>query len=404
MTTKAVKHAWMLASIALLLSVPGVAVMPQAYSANITPGEQVRRFYPDLIADVAEAVAPSVVNIDVEKTQTVTTPSIPALPFNDPLFEQFFGPDSPFGDTSPFRHFQLPPGAQERTLSGNGSGVILNREGYILTNDHVVNGADSITVTLNDGRKFKATRVGEDAWTDLAVLKLENPPADLVPARLGDSDTLRPGEWVLAIGSPLNFEHTVTLGIVSAISRRVPEINTNLEFIQTDAAINPGNSGGPLVNLRGEVVGINTAIWRGQNIGFAIPVATANAIADRLIADGRITRPWIGISMTSLSPELAKSLGVLETAEGVVVARVVPQSPAHKAGFRQGDVIQRIDGRMMADPEAVQKLVRETPLESTLNVQVLRNGHMVALPVTVEQLPTDTNPFKRQRVHIRRFP
>jgi serine protease Do len=336
---------------------------------------------PSLIADVAEQVAPSVVNIDVARTGKVETSEMAPPPFlQDDFFQKFFGFDMKSVPFQGFRREVVPP------MAGNGSGVILNEQGYILTNNHVVASADTLTVTLQDGRKFPATVVGKDRFTDLAVLKIN---ADkLQPAVLGNSDHLRPGEWVIAVGSPLGFDHTVTLGIVSALSRRVPDLNSNVDFIQTDAAINPGNSGGPLVNLRGEVIGINTAISGiGQNIGFAIPVSVVKKVADALVTDGKIVRPWIGLAMSPLTPELAKSLGLAETLEGVVVSQVVPNSPSARAGFRHGDIIQRVDGKKVIKPEAIQELVRAKPLQSTLNVQVLRDGHMVGLAVKTEQLP-----------------
>jgi S1-C subfamily serine protease len=252
----------------------------------------------------------------------------------------------------------------------------------------VVNGAQEIVVTLKDGRKFNAKVVGRDSFSDIAVLKMDNATA-LKAATLGSSSNLRPGEWVIAVGSPLGFDHTVTLGIVSAISRQVPDINANVEFIQTDAAINPGNSGGPLVNLNGEVIGINTAIaGSGQNIGFAIPVDVAKKVANDLIQNGgHVTRPWIGISMAELKPELAKSLGIAETLQGVIVAQVLPNSPSFRAGFQQGDIIQRINGAMIKNPKQIQDLVRAKPINSEFHVQILRNGQMGALTLRTEPLP-----------------
>jgi S1-C subfamily serine protease len=273
--------------------------------------------------------------------------------------------------------------------------VIVDRNGYILTNYHVVTGANKINVTLNDGRKVPGKVVGQDRFSDLAVVKIDAP--NLQPAVLGDSKALRPGEWVLAIGSPLGFDHTVTLGIISAISRHVPDINSNVDFIQTDAAINPGNSGGPLVNLRGEVVGINTAISaRGQNIGFAVPVSVAKQVADSLITSGKIVRPWIGVSMADLTPEISKSLGLPENTQGVVVAQVIPNSPSSRAGFRQGDVLQRIDGQRITTAKAIQDMVRQKPINSTLNFQILREGQLMAVQVKTAQLPNAPTPAEQQ--------
>lgn len=337
---------------------------------------------PNLVADVAERVAPSVVNIDVAKTQRAVYD-----PFGGggqgELFRYFFGLEG----VMPPGFQGMPPGQQPRqVIQGNGSGVIVSKDGYVLTNNHVVRGADEIKVTLNDGRVFPAKRVGSDRYSDLAVLKIDAP--NLVAAKLGSSDKLRPGEWVLAVGSPLGFDHTVTLGIISAISRRVPDINMNMDFIQTDAAINPGNSGGPLVNLNGEVVGINTAIsGRAQNIGFAIPVNVAKTVTESLISTGKIARPWIGIAMSPLSPQLALSLGLSETTKGVVVAQVVRGGPAEKAGFREGDVVQRMNGQPVMQPKDIQQAIQQKPINTALNFQVLRDGRLMAIPVNTAALP-----------------
>jgi serine protease Do len=353
---------------------------------------------PNLVADVAEQVAPSVVNIDIEKRSPAMAIGAEedAIPFmGDELFRRFFGLDMPNQPRQlPQQRYQAP------TIAGNGSGVIIDIQGHILTNYHVVAGADKISVTLNDGRKLVGKVVGKDRFSDLAVIKIT---ADkLKPATLGYSATLRPGEWVLAIGSPLGFDHTVTLGIVSALSRRVPDISTNVDFIQTDAAINPGNSGGPLVNLKGQVVGINTAIsGNGQNIGFAIPVDVVKQVSADLVAKGVITRPWIGLAMTELNPDLAKSLGLPDNTQGVIVSQVIPGSPSAKAGFLQGDVIQHIDGKTIRDPKTVQGLVRTKPVATPMRVQVLRDGQMIALSVKTEALPADTD-LSLQRPAIQR--
>lgn len=337
----------------------------------------------NMIADVAQNVAPSVVNIDV-KSVAKNVGIIGPNPFEDDMFNYFFGfPSMPHGGP---RGMQGMP-----VLKGNGSGVILNEDGVVLTNNHVIKGADEIVVTLNDGRKFDATVVGRDPMTDLALVKMKN-ASKLTPAKFGDSSHLRPGEWVIAVGSPLGFDHTVTIGIVSALSRQIPDINSNVEFIQTDAAINPGNSGGPLVNLRGEVIGINTAIaGSGQNIGFAIPVNTVKNISKDLLAGGKVTRPWIGVSMAELTPQLSKSLGVSETAKGVVVAQVYPDSPALRSGLSQGDIIQRIDGKAISSPKEIQDYIRSKPINSELNLQILREGKMQALSLKTETLPNSAN-------------
>ncbi|MEB3244677.1 MAG: trypsin-like peptidase domain-containing protein [Vampirovibrionales bacterium] len=343
---------------------------------------------PSLIADVAETVAPSVVNIDVTKAAGPSSAQSGPFPFGEGFIERFFGltPDE-LGD-SPFRGY----GSRSNTLMpqviGNGSGFILDKSGHVLTNYHVVDNASDIQVTLNDGRKLPAKVVGRDKYSDLVVLKIN--ASNLTPAVIGQSAKLRPGEWVLAVGSPLGFDHTVTLGIISAISRQVPDLNANVEFIQTDAAINPGNSGGPLVNLNGEVIGINTAIaGRGQNIGFAIPVDVARQVADSLISSGQINRPWLGLAMMDMEPPVARSLGLPETTQGAVVARVIPDSPAQRAGFMQGDVIQRIEGKPVTSAKSIQEWVRKTPINTPLNMQILRNGSLSALTVKTDQLPAE---------------
>jgi serine protease Do len=380
------------ASRRLVLSMLACSVMVGATAALIPPEPVMAKslpgmpqsFHPNLIADVAEMVAPSVVNIDVEATTKATAPDLSGLPFSDDILRRFFGMDanSPF---TPFGGQSGVPGMPQK-VSGNGSGVIISQDGYILTNNHVIDSANKMTVTLNDGRQFQARLVGRDAYSDIAVLKIDAP--NLKPANLGNSEKLRPGEWVVAVGSPLGFDHTVTLGIVSALSRRIPDLNSNMSFIQTDAAINPGNSGGPLVNLKGEVIGINTAVsGRGQNIGFATPIDKVREIANTLMAGKQVVRPWIGISMVELNPELAKHIGLPPATQGIVIAQVMQNSPAYRAGLMQGDVIQKVDGKLVQKAEAMQEIVRAKPLNTTISIGILRNGHPVEVGLTSEQLP-----------------
>ena len=366
-------------TLAILMLAASLSIVPPVVQArSLSSFGSNNNFYPDLVADVAEAVAPSVVNIDTEETRPITQRS---LPFNEDVLRYFFGGD---GNTAPFQQF----GPQEQTISGNGSGMILNKDGFILTNNHVVANATRMTVTLKDGRQFPARLIGRDSYTDVAVIKIDAP--SLIPVVLGNSDTLRPGEWAIAVGSPLGFDHTVTLGIISALSRRIPDLNANLSFIQTDAAINPGNSGGPLLNLKGEVVGINTAIsGKGQNIGFATPINLVKTIADTLITGGTVVRPWIGVSMIPLNPELAKHIGVPPTTQGVVVAQVLANSPAAEAGLKQGDVIQRVDAHPIRQAEDVQEVVRQKPINSPFIFDVFRNGRVVPVTLNSAQLPPD---------------
>jgi Do/DeqQ family serine protease len=323
------------------------------------------------IADVAEKTVPSVVNINTKTSVTVPDSS---FQFGVPHgFDFFFGPE-----------VQRTPRRFES--HGTGTGLIIRSDGYILTNNHVVGKATEITVTLNDKRVFKGKVVGRDSYTDLALVKIGG--RDLPVARFGISKDLRPGDWAIAIGSPLGLEHTVTMGIVSALGRSLGELNNNVELIQTDAAINPGNSGGPLINIRGEVIGINTAIRSGaQNIGFAIPVDVATDVVKGLLAGGHIQRPYVGIYMQDLDAKLARSLGLPEKSTGVVVANISAGSPAAKAGLLQGDVIQRIDGKAVSSAKEVQILVRRHKPGDTLNVLVLRNGKITALPILVGEYP-----------------
>jgi Do/DeqQ family serine protease len=338
---------------------------------------------PSLVADVAERVAPSVVNIDVTQQAPSAVSANPlqeGLPFSDELLRRFFGLQPQDMQPNPAR----PP----RTVTGNGSGVIIDTQGHILTNYHVVNRASSLTVTLHDGRQLAAKVMGKDRLTDLAIVKVEAP--NLIPATLGVSQRLRPGDWVLAIGSPLGFDHTVTLGIVSALSRNVPDLNNNVQFIQTDAAINPGNSGGPLVNLQGEVIGINTAIsGTAQNIGFAIPVDTVKQISQALLTQGQVKRPWVGLGLGTLTPNLKQALGLPAQTEGVLVSQVAPNSPSAQAGLQQGDVIQRVNGQKLTDAKALQDKVRNHPINQPLHLQLLRDGQVVAVTVTTVWMPTD---------------
>jgi serine protease Do len=373
----------------LAFSLAWVALTPmQAPALARLPGGGAgpQTFYPTLIADVAEMVAPSVVSVNVERTARLSAPDFSGLPFGDELMKRFFGAD---GNNNPFTPFGGGGAGSsgQRTITGNGSGVVLSKEGYILTNNHVIASVDKVTITLNDGRQFPARLVGRDTYSDVAVLKIEA-PSNLTPISLGDSDKLRPGEWVLAIGSPLGYDHTVTQGIVSALSRKIPDLNSNVSFIQTDAAINPGNSGGPLVNLRGEVIGINTAIsGRGQNIGFAIPINSVKLIANTLIAGKPVVRPWIGLSMVGLNPDLAQHVGLPPNTQGVMVAQVMQNSPAYQAGLMQSDVIQKVDGKAVTQPEAVQAMIHAKPLNATLILNVLRNGHPMEVKVVTQPLP-----------------
>lgn len=339
----------------------------------------------ETIADIASSAAPAVVNIEVDSQVNASMPGM-AIPFfggNNPGFEFFFNgqrvsPGGPGGKGRP----SLPKIERRNT----GSGFIVRADGYILTNAHVVRGAKKIKVTLNDKRTLPGTVVGTDSFSDLAVVKVD--AQNLPTLKMGTSGELRPGEFAVAIGSPLGFDHTVTLGIISAVGRSVTDVNGNINFIQTDAAINPGNSGGPLLNLRGDVVGVNTAIQaNAQNIGFSIPIDIAKSVTEDLIANKKITRPWLGLAMTDLDETMAKSLGLPITTKGVLVAQVVDGSPAQASGLERGDIIEKIDGKSMAAPKEVQEYVRAHKVSDTLNFFVLRNGSPKAVAVNIGQYP-----------------
>jgi Do/DeqQ family serine protease len=256
----------------------------------------------------------------------------------------------------------------------------------ILTNNHVVKDADEITVKFADKHEVKGKVVGTDAKTDLAVIRVDAKD-DLPVATLGDSDTLQVGEWAIAIGNPFGLDHTLTVGVISATGRSEVGIAAYENFIQTDASINPGNSGGPLLNVRGEVIGINTAIVAsGQGIGFAIPVNMARKVMEDLVKRGKVTRGWLGIGIQPLTPELAKSFGV-SADEGILVNQVMPKSPAETAGIKVGDLILSLDGKPLKDTRQMQRLVAEAEIGKTIEVVVLRDKTKRTLKLQVGEMP-----------------
>jgi serine protease Do len=301
-------------------------------------------------------------------------------------FERFFG-------------MPAPEAPQEFKGSSLGSGFILNKDGFILTNNHVVKDATDIRVRLFDGRDYGAKIIGRDPLTDVALIQLNNPPKDLPSVGLGDSDVLRQGDFVLALGSPFGLRDTATLGIVSAKHRAgINPGGTYDDFIQTDAAINPGNSGGPLFNLRGEVVGINTAIVSpqiGQGIGFAVPINLAKAILPQLREKGKVTRGFMGVSVSDLSPDLVQGFGLPEATKGALVQNVVPKSPAAKAGVEAGDVVLALNGRAVDSSGALTRGVALIPPGGNADLTVLRNGQKKQLSVKVAQRPEDENAVAR---------
>jgi serine protease Do len=301
-----------------------------------------------------------------------------------------FGP-GPFGNPhefwEPFEKFFGPMPRQPFTQRSLGSGFIINRDGIILTNNHVVENADEIIVRLSDEKEYEAKVVGRDPKTDIAVIKIEDAP-DIRPVTLGNSDALEVGEWVMAIGNPFGLAHTVTAGIVSAKGRFIGQGSYD-QFIQTDVAINPGNSGGPLINLEGEVVGINTAIFSrsGGNIGigFAIPINLAKELLPELEEKGRVTRGWLGVLIQKVTDDIAESLG-LEEARGALVADVLPDGPAQEAGIRVGDVIVEFDGHAVGESSELPFLVARTPVGKTVSVKVIRDGDGESISVAIGEL------------------
>lgn len=330
-------------------------------------------------APVVKQALPAVVNISTSKIIKVSNDD--ENPFlNDPQLRQFFGPNSG-------RQFKQPEQQREHAL---GSGVIVNKDGYILTNNHVIDGATQITVDLSDKRHFTARVVGSDPQSDVAVLKID--ATNLPVLTLGNSKNLEVGDFVLAIGDPMGIGETVTLGIVSATGRT----NVGIEgaagyenFIQTDAAINPGNSGGALINSRGELVGINTAIASSsggnQGIGFAIPIDMARGVMTQLIEHGKVTRGYLGIGIEQMTPALAKQFG-LANSEGTLVTEVTDGSPAAKAGLQRGDVILAINGEAISDFSQFRLHIADAAPNSTVHLKVMRAGKVMEVPVTLAQL------------------
>jgi serine protease Do len=273
-------------------------------------------------------------------------------------------------------------------IEGVGSGVIIDEKGYILTNNHVIDDAERLKVTLPDGKMLRGKVVGSDETTDLAVLKVESQQS-LPATELGNSDNLKTGQIVIAIGNPFGLTGgpTVSAGIVSSLNRSIQTRSGVLELIQTDAAINPGNSGGPLVNTKGEVIAINTAnMPYAQGIGFAVPINTAKSILKELIEKGKVTRPWIGLASMKVTPQLARYYG-LPVSDGALIARVEPYSPADDAGLRKGDIIEEIDGNAVKDPSEIASYVRKKQVNDQLTVTINRYGRQFQLPIPVDERP-----------------
>jgi serine protease Do len=333
---------------------------------------------PPSLAPLVDKVKPSVVNIST--TRVLRGGPLPEL----------LGPDSPlrkfFGEELFNRFFGDLQEDEFRTHS-LGSGFIISTDGFILTNNHVVEKATDIRIKLQNGKEYTARVVGRDPPTDLALIKVEPGPGFAKPAQLGDSAAVAVGDWVMALGNPFGLGHSVTVGIISA-KGRVIGAGPFDDFLQTDAAINPGNSGGPLFNMKGEVVGISTAmVARGQNIGFATPINTAKDLLPQLQA-GKIIRGWLGVRIQDLTPELAESFGVKE-ARGVLVADVEAGSPAARAGLRRGDILQGLDGRQIANAQELVRRISATQPGSRVSIELIRNGRKQSLQVTVGTLPVE---------------
>jgi len=350
----------------------------------------------NLFVNIAKKLDPAVVNVStkskIEKTHRNFRPPGGGRPgpgqrrspdsFRD-FYDKFFG--------------ERP---NQKPKRGMGSGFVIDKEGHILTNNHVIEGAEEIIVSLEDGgseKEYTATLIGADTKTDIALIKInrdENTPKEFPFLRLGSSEHLEVGEWVVAIGNPFGLSHTVTVGVVSALGRSIGAGPYD-EFIQTDASINPGNSGGPLINIEGEVIGINTAIISGNSggnvgIGFAIPINIAKGILKDLKEKGTVTRGWLGVMIQKITPELAKSFG-LNQSEGALVGDVIPDGPAFKGGVKRGDVIVRFDGKEVKNMEDLPKIVAATTPNSVVNVEIVREGSPKTLSIKIETL-TDKQP------------
>ena len=337
--------------------------------------------------EVAKKVQPAVVNVTMEKTITMR----PWERYGEDFFR-----GSPFEDF--FKGFGFPPREKGREYRqkqrSGGSGVIVDKEGYILTNNHVIEGADKVNIKLNDGREFTATVKGQDSRTDLAVLHIK--AKDLPVATLGDSDNLEVGEWAIAIGSPFGLEHTVTVGVISAKGRSGLGTGTYEDFVQTDASINPGNSGGPLINIDGEVVGINAMIIQpGTGIGFAIPINMAKQILNDLIKEGKVVRPWLGISAQDLTPEMIEHFKVKEK-EGVLVGQVHQGTGAEKAGLLSGDIIKSVDDKAVKDVTELVKEVLKKKVGEKVKLRLIRDGKEMTLEVTTTSMPEKPETTKEE--------
>ncbi len=348
----------------------GLAVQPVVAASGLDTLRETSKAF----SEVSKRVIPAVVSVQVEKSITVSRGMDPfGTPFDDEFFERFFG-----------RRFRQPT-PEKRMQRGQGSGFIISADGYILTNNHVVGEADKITVALNDGRELQAKVIGTDPKSDVALIKVE---ADNLPViELGDSDKLEIGEWVIAVGNPFGLSETVTVGVVSAKSRSVG-IAEYEDFIQTDAAINPGNSGGPLLNLDGQAIGINSAIFSQSGgymgIGFAIPINMAKNIKEQLLKTGKVNRGYVGIEMdkNGVTPDKAKFFG-LDKNQGVIITRVMEDSPAAKGGLKDGDVIIKLNGQEVKNNQSFRTAISQLEPGTKVELTVVRNNEQKTLTVAI---------------------
>jgi len=325
--------------------------------------------YQNPIVNVVKECAPAVVKIDVVRHQRVSFFD----PFMDEFFRKYFG-ETPFG--------------YEREVPALGSGFIFDREGYILTNEHVVHNAEKITVTMLDGSRYTAKYIGGDEELDIAIIKIDPGDKELPYLELGDSDAVEIGEWAIAIGNPLGLKHTVTVGVVSATGRSIPKPDGEgyyTDLIQTDAAINPGNSGGPLLNIHGEVIGINTAIinpMEGVNLGFAIPINVAKRFVNSIIETGKVEKAYLGVWMRTLTEDLARALG-LKYVKGVIVVEVIKNSPAEKAGVKENDIIVAVNHKKVETADQLKSMIRSYPAGTKVVLTIVREEEEMNLPVVL---------------------
>jgi len=357
----------------IIVIISAFLVLSNFYPASVSDAKTGTYTVPENFTDLAKTASPTVVNIRTVKT----------IKGGGRVYRHFF--NSPFGKEDPFHDFfdkffgnEFQRDFKQRSL---GSGFIIDKEGYIITNNHVIEDADKIKVKLKNGKEFDAEIVGRDPNTDIALIKIKS-KNNLPFVKLGDSDALKVGQWVVAIGSPFGLEHTVTAGIISAKGRIIGSGPYD-DFIQTDASINPGNSGGPLINMKGEVIGINTAIIAsGQGIGFAIPINHAKRIVDQLKSSGEVTRGWLGVAIQNLSEELAEYYGIKE-GKGVLVTEVFPGDPADEAGIKPKDIVLSINGKKVENTRELSKLIADTSVGDTVKIKILRNGIEKTFPVKI---------------------